>query len=120
MDIWEIEAIIDQEHDNHPVFSVSKGQAIYDLLTTFEELYRTTAFYAFRFGGGLTIKRDRKISVPAIAEKYEAIYIQKILQAISEKEGPVITSLEELYKQFPIYTRAIQVHRERFYSTPVC
>ena len=61
-------------------------------------------------------KRDRKISVPAIAEKYEAIYIQKILQAISEKAGQAITSLEELYKQFPIYTRAIQVHRERFYS----
>lgn len=93
-------------------FSIIKTKSMLEVI----EEHRTTAFYAFRFGGGLTIKRDRKISVPAIAEKYEVIYIQKILQAISEKEGQVITSLDELYKQFPIYTRAIQVHRERFYS----
>ena len=93
-------------------FSIIKTKSMIEVI----EEHRTTAFYAFRFGGGLTIKRDRKISVPAIAEKYEAIYIQKILQAISEKAGQAITSLEELYKQFPIYTRAIQVHRERFYS----
>ena len=37
MDIREIENIIDQEHDGHPVFNVSKEQAIYDLLTSFEE-----------------------------------------------------------------------------------
>ena len=85
------------------------------MLEVIEE-HRTTAFYAFRFGGGLTIKRDRSIQVPAIAEKYEAIYIQKILQAISEKEGCVVSSLDELYKRFPTYANAVRVHRERFYS----
>lgn len=93
-------------------FSIVKTKSMLEVI----EEHRTTAFYAFRFGGGLTIKRDRRIQVPAIAEKYEAIYIQKILQAISEKEGFLVSSLDELCKQFPAYANAIRVHRERFYS----
>ena len=93
-------------------FSIIKTKSMLEVI----EEHQTTAFYAFRFGGGLTVKRDRSINVPDIAEKYEAVYIQKILQAISEKEGCTITSLEELSKQYPSYMRAIKVHRERFYS----
>lgn len=78
--------------------------------------HRSTAFYAFRFGGGLTVKRDRSIVVPPIAEKYEAMYIQKIIQAISEKEGCAIRSLEELLHDFPQYSDTIRINRERFYS----
>ncbi len=93
-------------------FSIIKTKSMLEVV----EDHRATAFYAFRFGGGLTVKRNRNIRVPAIAEKYEAIYIQKILQAISDKEGCKITSLEELHKRFPSYSSAIRVHRERFYS----
>lgn len=93
-------------------FSIIKTKSMLEVV----EEHRVTAFYAFRFGGGFTVKRDRNIQIPAIAEKYEAIYIRKILQAISEKERQAITSLEDLYKYFPQYMRALQVHRERFYS----
>lgn len=101
-----------QTHIEQFDFSIIKTKSMLEVV----QEHRTTAFYAFRFGGGLTIKRDRNIQVPAIAEKYEAIYIKKILQAISEKEGCEISSLEDLYKRFPAYSRVIKVHRERFYS----
>lgn len=93
-------------------FNIVKTKSMLEVV----EEHKKTAFYAFRFGGGLTVKRDRKIQVPFIAEKYETIYIQKILQAISEKEGVQIETLDDLYKNFPQYASAIKVHRERFYS----
>ena len=93
-------------------FSIVKTKSMLEVINE----HRSTAFYAFRFGGGLTVKRDRNITVPDIAQKYEAIYIQKILQAISEKEGCAISSLEDLEAQYPAYMRVIKVNRERFYS----
>ncbi len=80
------------------------------------EDHKTTAFYAFRFGGGLTITRDRSIDVPNIVEKCEAIYIEKYLDAISEKEGKKINSVEELLSCYPKYIDRLKVQRERFYS----
>ena len=103
----ELEAYIKQFD-----FSIVKTKSMLEVINE----HRSTAFYAFRFGGGLTVKRDRRITVPDIAEKYEAIYIQKILQAISEKEGCVITSLDDLSSRYPMYIRAIKIQRERFYS----
>ena len=93
-------------------FSIVKTKSMLEVINE----HRSTAFYAFRFGGGLTVKRDRNITVPDIAQKYEAIYIQKILQAISEKEGCAISSLEDLEARYPAYMRVIKVNRERFYS----
>jgi len=85
------------------------------MLEVIEE-HKTTAFYAFRFGGGLTINRDRSISVPDVVEKYETVYIGKYLAAISEKEGVEIDSVEALAKDFPQYNNRLKVQRERFYS----
>ena len=65
-----------QDYINSFDFSIIRTKSMLEVI----EEHRTTAFYAFRFGGGLTIKRDRRIQVPAIAEKYETMYIQKILQ----------------------------------------
>lgn len=93
-------------------FSIIKTKSMLEVINE----HRTTAFYAFRFGGGLTVKRDRNIQVPITANKIETIYIQKILEAISEKEGRIVSSLDELYKLYPEYKRAIKVHRERFFS----
>ena len=42
MDIRDIERIIDTFHENHPAFSGTKQQLIYDLLTTFEDLCTLT------------------------------------------------------------------------------
>jgi len=78
--------------------------------------HRTTAFYAFRFGGGLSVTRDRSISVPKVVEKYETIYIQKYLAAISEREKVTINSVEHLVRDYPQYATALKVQRERFYS----
>ena len=93
-------------------FEIIKTKSMLEVV----EEHKSTAFYAFRFGGGLTIRRDRRVEVPANAEKGETKYIQKILQAISEKEGTVISSLDELFERFPNYSTAIKVNRERFYS----
>ena len=93
-------------------FSIVKTKSMLEVV----DEHRTTAFYAFRFGGGLTVKRNRSIEVPDVAKKYEAVYIQKILQAISEKESCEIRSLEELDQRYATYTKVIKVHRQRFYS----
>lgn len=93
-------------------FSIVKTKSMLEVV----EEHKTTAFYAFRFGGGLTIKRDRKLQIPNIVEKYETLYIQKILQAISEKETCEISSLDELRTRFPAYLNVIKINRERFYS----
>lgn len=101
-----------RDHINSFDFSIIKTKSMLEVI----EEHRSTAFYAFRFGGGLTVNRNRNIYVPNIAEKYEEIYIQKILQAISEKEGVDISTLDRLYELFPRYKKVIQIHRERFYS----
>ena len=93
-------------------FSIIRTKSMLEVI----EEHSSTAFYAFRFGGGLTVKRDRSISVPPIADKYETMYIQKLLSAIAEKEKCEINSLEELYNKYPSYKNAIRIQRERFYS----
>ena len=77
---------------------------------------KSTAFYAFRFGGGLTVTRDRHITVPDVIEKYETIYIQKYLAAVSEREKVSIDTVSELARKFPKYMANLKVQRERFYS----
>lgn len=93
-------------------FSIIKTKTMLEVV----EEHRNTAFYAFRFGGGLTIRRDRSVKVPDIAEKIENMYIQKMLAAISEKENCNIATLEQLFQQFPSYTSWIKKQRERFFS----
>lgn len=44
------------------------------MLEVIEE-HRTTVFY--RFGGGLTVTRDRHIAIPDVIEKYETITIRR-------------------------------------------
>jgi len=93
-------------------FGIVRTKTILEVI----EEHKATAFYAFRFGGGLTITRNRRISVPSIVEKYETIYIQKYLAAISEKEGTVIETVEQLASSFPQYMDNFRVQRERFFS----
>lgn len=63
-------------------FSIIKTKSMLEVI----EEHKSTAFYAFRFGGGLTVTRDRHITVPDVIEKYETIYIQNILpQSLKEK-----------------------------------
>ena len=70
----------------------------------------------FRSGGGLTVTRDRSINVPDIVVKYETIYIEKYLAAISEREGIKISSVEDLVRDYPKYIDGLKIQRERFYS----
>lgn len=93
-------------------FSIIKTKSMLEVI----EEHKSTAFYAFRFGGGLTIKRDRHIIVPDVVQKYETVYIQKYLAAISEKEKVSIDTISELEQRFPQYMKNLKVHRERFYS----
>ena len=64
----------------------------------------------------MTVTRDRRISVPDIISKYETVYIQKYLAAISEREKHTISTVEELEQKFPKYIQGLKVQRERFYS----
>ena len=80
------------------------------MLEVIEE-HKSTAFYAFRFGGGLTVTRDRHITVPDVIEKYETIYIQKYLAAVSEREKVSIDSVSELAQKFPKYMANLKVQK---------
>lgn len=93
-------------------FSIIKTKPMLEVV----EEHKTTAFYAFRFGGGLTITRDRHIDVPNVVEKYETIYVRKYLDAIAEREKTKIETLEQLNNLFPQYMKNLTVQRERFYS----
>lgn len=101
-----------QTHIRNFDFQIIKTKTMLEVV----EEHRETAFYAFRFGGGLTVKRDKRINVPNVVEKYETIYVQKYLAAISEKEGTEITTVEQLGKSYPQYINNFKVQRERFYS----
>ena len=93
-------------------FSIIKTKSMLEVI----EEHKSTAFYAFRFGGGLTVTRDRHITVPDVIEKYETIYIQKYLAAVSEREKVSIDTVSELAHKFPKYMANLKVQRERFYS----
>ena len=77
--------------------------------------HRATAFYAFRFGGGLTVQRKKTITPPKMGE-HEAIYIKKLLDAVSEKESTSISTEEELKQYYPQYYNWLLIQRERFYN----
>ncbi len=78
--------------------------------------HKKTAFHAFRFGGGLTVNRNRPISVPQSTQEIETNYIKKILLAIAEKERKESLSLSEVEESFPQYLASIKMQRERFFS----
>ena len=78
--------------------------------------HQKTAFYAFRFGGGLTVKRDTNYSVPKAIDQNEKNYITKFLEAVSEKEKVIITNVDQLKDRFPRYMEALKIQRERFFS----
>ena len=56
-------------------FSIIKTKTMLEVVNE----HRQTAFYAFRFGGGLTVKRDyySRIDVPKSIDYIESIYISK-------------------------------------------
>lgn len=93
-------------------FGIIKTKTILEVI----EEHKSTAFYAFRFGGGLTVTRDKHIDVPKIINDHETNYLRKYLAAISEKEKTPITTISELEQKFPQYIRSLMVQRERFYS----
>ncbi len=93
-------------------FSIIKTKTMLEIVSE----HQKTAFYAFRFGGGLTVSRNRHIDVPNQTQTYEMTYITKILQAISEKEGVEIKSIADIETNYPKYIQSIKIQRERFYS----
>lgn len=93
-------------------FSIVRTKTILEII----EEHKSTAFYAFRFGGGLTVTRDRSIDVPNQIDENEMIYIKKYLAAISEKEKFYIDSVINLERNYPNYMENLKVQRERFYS----
>lgn len=93
-------------------FSIIKTKTMLEIVSE----HQKTAFYAFRFGGGLTVSRDRLKPIPETVQTGEMIYLKKILQAISEKENDTILSLEELAQRYNNYMVPIKRQRERFYS----
>ena len=80
------------------------------------EEHRKTAFYAFRFGGGLTVKRELRISVPEKLNTIETVYVTKFLEAVSELQRETITTVDQLNEKYPKYAQVLKVNRERFYS----
>ena len=93
-------------------FSILRTKTMIEVI----EEHKSTAFYAFRFGGGLTITRDRNFTVPDVIDECENKYIQKYLAAVSEREDVSINTIEELGELFPMYMDSLKIQRERFYS----
>ena len=93
-------------------FSIVKTKTMLDVVGE----HQKTAFYAFRFGGGLTVRRNTKMTIPDGIVDLETKYISKYLEAVSEKEGRKIDSIEQLKKEAPQYLNNLKIQRERFYS----
>lgn len=101
-----------KEYINDFDFSIVKTKTMLEII----EEHKSTAFYAFRFGGGLTVTRDRCINLPDKIVENEMTYVKKFLDAISEKELSCINSVIELEQNYPKYIQNLRVQRERFYS----
>lgn len=95
----------------HFDFGIVKTKTMLEVVTE----HRKSSFYAFRFGGGLTVRRE-KFSVPKVVDKNETNYLNKICEAISEKEGIDVHTYDELLEKIPKYDAIIKLNRERFYS----
>lgn len=94
-------------------FSIIKTKTMLEVVNE----HRKTAFYAFRFGGGLTVKRDySKIDIPKNIENIESKYISKYLEAVSEAENTSITTVDQLKAKFPNRWTDLKIQRERFFS----
>ncbi len=94
-------------------FSIVKTKTMLEVVND----HKNTAFYAFRFGGGLTVKRDySKIIAPKALLSIESVYVKKYLEAVSEKVDETITSVEQLKEHYPRYWKTLSIHRERFFS----
>ena len=93
-------------------FSIIKTKTMLEVVSE----HKKTAFYAFRFGGGLTVKRDTNYSVPKAIDPNEKNYITKFLEAVSEKENVKITTVDQLKDLFPRHMEALKIQRERFFS----
>ncbi len=94
-------------------FSIIKTKTMLEVVNE----HKQTAFYAFRFGGGLTVKRDySSINVPNSIESLESNYVSKYLEAISEVEKVSIESTDQLKERFPRWWEDLKIQRERFFS----
>lgn len=93
-------------------FSIIKTKTMMEVVAE----HQRTAFHAFRFGGGLTVNRNRSIDIPQSTQEFESNYIKKILSAIAEKEKKESLSLSELENAFPQYLGSIKMQRERFFA----
>lgn len=75
-------------------FNIIKTKSMLEVI----EEHKSTAFYAFRFGGGLTVTRDRHITVPDVIEKYETI---KQHYAEELKRNGMVSTYTDFLEQLP-------------------
>ena len=94
-------------------FSIIKTKTMMDVVSE----HQKTAFYAFRFGGGLTVNRTRPTSIPQDTQEIETNYIKNILSAIAEKEKKAeCITLDDVKESYPQYLSSIKMQRERFFA----
>ena len=89
--------------------------SVYPMQSIIDE-HRTTPYFPFRFGGGLTKRRPAKQNPPREIETQELTYISKIIAAYSDYKKVVIGSVEALQQNYPEFLPDFNRHRERFYS----
>lgn len=88
---------------------------VYPMQTIIDQ-HRTTPYFPFRFGGGLTKKRPAKQNPPKSIETQELEYISKIIAAYSDFKKKAIDSVEDLQQNYSEFILDFNRHRERFYS----
>ncbi|OGO76914.1 MAG: hypothetical protein A2Y23_08785 [Clostridiales bacterium GWB2_37_7] len=89
--------------------------SVYPMQTIIDE-HRTTPYFPFRFGGGLTKKRPAKQNPPHEIEVQELTYISKIIAAYTDYKKTIIDSVEALQRNYPELSLDFNRQRERFYS----
>lgn len=87
----------------------------YPIQTIIDE-HKTTPYFPFRFGGGLTKRRSTIQNPPSEVERVELTYISKIIAAYSDYKKVAIDSVEVLRQNHPEFVSDFNRHRERFYS----
>ena len=96
-----------KEYINGFDFSIFKTKAIESII----EEHKNTGFYAFRFGGTLSISRDRKM-MPKYSGKH--VYADKLFDMYSEEIGTEVKNEEDL-KKYPVQYERFNLERQRFY-----
>lgn len=89
--------------------------SVYPMQTIVDE-HRTTPYFPFRFGGGLTKKRPANQNPPLEIEAPELTYISKLIAAYSDYKKTIIDSVEALQRNYPELSLDFNRQRERFYS----